>query len=94
MATDVQVHEPERKAKSLHVRVVDTTREGRPAVNVNMPIGLVKFGLKMAETFSPEMKDAKIDWDELTKLIESGEVGKLVDVVDEVEHKTVEVWIE
>ena len=93
-SAEVEAHEPAQKAKWLHVKVVDTTKEGRPAVNVNMPIGMVKFGLKVATTFSPEMKDANIDWDELTTLIESGEVGKLVEVEDEAEHKHVEVWIE
>ena len=90
----VEVHEPERKTKILRVRVVDHTKEGKPAVNINMPVSLVKFGMKMAKAFSPEMKDVDVDWDAITAMVESGELGKIVEVEDEAEHKTVEVWIE
>lgn len=92
--TGVQVQEPKKKAKSLRVRVVDHTKEGRPAVNINLPIGVVKWGMKMVQTFSPEMKDANLDWDSISAMIEAGELGKIVDVEDEAEHKTVEVWVE
>lgn len=40
-AGSVQDQEPKKKARSLRVRVVDNTKDGRPAVNVNVPIGLV-----------------------------------------------------
>jgi hypothetical protein len=86
--------EVENRTKRLHVKVVDTTKEGRPAVNVTVPIAIARFGLKMARAFSPEMTDPNIDWDELTALIESGEVGNLVEVDDEAEHRHVEVWVE
>jgi hypothetical protein len=92
--SEVQDQEPKKKAKSLRVKVVDNTKEGRPAVNINMPIGVVKWGMKMAETFSPQMKDANLDWDSITAMIEAGELGKIVDVEDEAEHKTIEVWVE
>lgn len=85
---------PEQKAKILRVRVVDHGKEGKPAVNVRMPIGIVKWGMKMARAYSPEMKDVDIDWDEIDQMIKSGELGKLVEVEDEAEHKTVEVWLE
>jgi hypothetical protein len=90
----VQDKEPEKKAKSLRVKVVDNTKAGRPAVNIKLPIGVVKWGMKMAQTFSPEMKDAKLDWDSITGMIQEGAEGKIVDVEDEAQHKTVEVWVE
>lgn len=93
-ATGVEVHEPIKKAKMLRVRVVDLAKDGKPVVNVNMPIGIVKFGMKIAQAFSPELKDAQIDWESLTALIESGELGKLVEVDDEAEQKHVEVWVD
>ena len=81
-------------AKHLRIRVVDHSKEGRPAVNVRMPMGVVRWGMKMAQAFSPEMKNVDVDWDSLSAMIEQGEVGKLVEVEDEAEHKTVEIWVE
>lgn len=83
-----------QKGKYLRVKVVDTAKDGRPVVNVKMPLGFVKWGMKMAKGFSPELKQADIDWDSLTADLASGELGKLVEVEDEAEHKTVEVWVE
>jgi hypothetical protein len=82
------------KPKSLRIKVVDHAKEGRPAVNINMPISVVKWGMKMAQAFSPEMKDANVDWASVTEMIEAGEIGKLVEVEDEAQNKTVEIWVE
>jgi hypothetical protein len=89
-----QDQEPEQKAKSLRVKVVDNTKDGRPAVNIKLPIAVVKWGMKMAQAFSPEVKAANLDWDSITAMIQEGALGKIVDVEDEAEHKTVEVWVE
>lgn len=86
--------EPEKKARSLRIKVVDNTKDGRPPVNVNMPIGVVKFGMKIAQAFSPEVKAVNLDWDSITAMIDEGALGKIVDVEDEAEHKTIEVWVE
>jgi hypothetical protein len=48
--------------------------------------------MKMAQAFSPEMKDANLDWDSITAIIQEGEQGKIVEV--EVDDKTVAVWVE
>ena len=82
---------PEKQAKLLRVRVVE---DGHPTVNVKVPIGVAKWGMKMAQAFSPKMKDANLDWESINAIIEEGEHGKLVEVEDEVDHKTVEVWVE
>jgi hypothetical protein len=66
----------------------------KPAVNIKMPISVVKWGMKMAKTFSPEMKDVDVDWASIEAMIESGEIGKLVEVEDQAQNKTVEVWVE
>jgi hypothetical protein len=81
----------EAAAKFLRVRVVE---ESRPAVNVKVPIGVAKWGMKMAQAFSPEMKDANLDWESIMAVIQEGEQGKIVQVEDDVDHKTVEVWVE
>jgi hypothetical protein len=83
--------EPEQKAKLLRVRVVE---DGHPTVNVKVPIGVARWGMKVAQAFSPEMKDANLDWESITAIIQEGEQGKIVEVEDEVDHKTVEVWVE
>jgi hypothetical protein len=45
----------EKAAKYLRVKVVNHTKEGRPAVNIKGPIGVVKWGMKMALAFSSQM---------------------------------------
>ena len=40
-----------KAARFLRVRVVDHAKEGSPAVNITVPIGVVK-GMKMAQAFS------------------------------------------
>ena len=86
-----QDREPEKKAKMLRVRVVE---DGHPAVNVKVPISVAKWGMKMAQAFSPEMKDANPDWNSITAIIQECEQGKIVEVEDDVDHKTIEVWVE
>ena len=77
--------------KLLRVKVVE---DGHQAVNVKVPIGVAKWGMKMAQAFSPQMKEANLDWDSITAIIQEGEQGRIVEVEDEVDHKTVEVWVE
>jgi hypothetical protein len=88
----VQEQQMIQKPKTLLVKVVDKSRAGEPAVNVRMPLGIVKFGMKMAKAYVPSSTD--VDWDAISAAIEAGELGKIVDVDDEAENKTVEVWIE
>jgi hypothetical protein len=83
-----------RKARFLRVKVVDHTKPGRAAININMPIDVVKWGMKMAKAFSPQMKDVDLDWDSIAAMVQEGAQGKIVDVEDEAEHKTVEIWVE
>jgi hypothetical protein len=90
-SSGAQAREPEKQAKWLRVRVVE---DGHPAVNVKVPIGVAKWGMKMAQAFSPEMKDANLDWESVMAIIQEGEQGKIVEVEDEVDHKTVQVWVE
>ena len=40
------------------------------------------------------MKDADLDWEAITAIIQEGAQGRIVEVEDEVNHKTVEVWVE
>ncbi len=90
----MQDQESEKAAKYLRVKVVDHAKEGRPAVNIKVPIGVVKWGMKMAQAFSPQMKDVNLDWNSIDAMVQEGETGNLVEVEDEAEHKTIEVWLE
>jgi hypothetical protein len=89
-----QVEQPIKKATTLRVHVIDHAKEGKPAVNVRMPISLIKWGMKIGQSFSPELKAANVDWEAVTAAIESGELGKIVEVENEADQKTIEVWVE
>ena len=91
---DPEVKEPAQKPRYLHVKVVDQLKEDHAAVNVRVPIGLVRWGMKVAQTFSPEMKSANIDWESLASAIEEGERGEIAHVENETEHKIIDVWTE
>jgi hypothetical protein len=79
-----RIERPEHRAGTkptcLRIRVVDHAKGEQPAVNVSLPIGLVRFGLGMARTFSPKLKDVDIDWDLLAAAIDAGERGEIVHV--------------
>ncbi len=90
----MQGQETEKAAEYLRVTVVDLAKEGRPAVNIKVPIGVVKWGMKIAQAFSPQMKDVDFDWNSIDAMVQEGGSGKIVEVEDEAKHKTVEVWLE
>ena len=75
----------------LHVRVKDL-KSGRNKVTVNIPIGMVQFGLKIGRRFSPELEG--LDWNELTGAMQSMESGILVDVQDEEDGEHVQVYVD
>ena len=75
----------------FHVRVTDTDT-GKVRVNVRMPVSLMNAGMKLGARFSPEVEG--MDMSQLNQFINSGEVGKVVDVTDEEDGEHVEVFIE
>ena len=77
--------------KFFRVRVTDTDT-GKTRVNVRLPVGLVGAGLKMGMKFSPEIEG--IDQNVLKSFLESGDIGKIVDVYDDDDGEHVEVYIE
>lgn len=80
-----------RKPRWLRVRVTDTNT-GRPRVNVRLPVSMVNVGLKMGSKFAPQVEG--LDSNELMQIIESGEIGQIVDVFDEDDGEHVEVFLE
>ena len=87
-------HEPaprEGTPRWFRVRVTNL-ETGRTKVNVNLPLSLVKVGLKMGAHFSPDIED--FDWDELMTAIQEGAAGKLVEVEDVEDGEKVEVYVD
>lgn len=82
---------PSRPGKWFRVRVTDTD-SGKTRVNVRLPLNMVSAGVKMGMRFSPEVEG--LDVNELMAFINSGEVGQIVDVMDEKDGEHVEVFIE
>jgi hypothetical protein len=82
---------PSRTPRYFHVRVTDT-HSGKTRVNVRLPVNLVSAGMKMGAKFSPEIQG--LDMEQLSGYINSGEVGKIVDVFDDQDGEHVEVFIE
>lgn len=85
---------PQKKtgdAQWFKVRVSDS-RTGKMKALVNLPIGLMDWGLKVGAQFAPEMEG--LDLGELTEILRSGADGKIVEVIDEEDGEHVEIYIE
>lgn len=76
----------------LHVHVSDLA-SGADKVNVTIPVGLVRVGLRMAGRFAPEGFE-EVDAQALEEAITSGTIGKLVEVTDAEGNERVEVYVE
>lgn len=93
--TEESIKTPSTEKKFLRIRVQDKRGDG-DKVNVNIPLGLVKVGLKLASKYADD-EDLKalekIDFDEVLEMIEQGAEGKLVEV-DTKEGEKVEIIVE
>jgi hypothetical protein len=78
-------------ARWFRIRVTDL-ETGRTKVNVNLPLSLVRAGLKMGARFAPDVED--LDWDDLAEVIREGASGKLIEVEDPEDGERVEVYVE
>lgn len=78
---------PLNNGRQLHVRVSNGAT-GKQKVNVNIPLGLVDFGLR----FVPAK--ANVDVAAIREALHSGMTGRIVDVMDEEKGDRVEVFIE
>lgn len=80
--------------KCLRIRVFDP--EDDTKVNVTIPASLLRIGVKFASKFSPEFKEAGLsqgDVDEILQAVDSGEIGKIIEV-DSDDGTKVEISIE
>lgn len=82
---------PASNGRWFRVRVTDS-QTGKLRVNVRLPVGVVNAGLKMGMRFAPQMEG--VDINTISAMINSGEIGQIVDVTDEDSGEHVEVFIE
>jgi hypothetical protein len=75
----------------LRIRVSDTI-SGAEKVDVTIPLGLVRVGLRMAERFAPDLEG--FDLAELEELIADGVTGKLIEVKDAQDNEVIEISVE
>lgn len=75
-------------ARWLRVRVTDMAT-GRAKATVNLPLGLIDAGLKIASQYAPD-----VNFEELIEAINEGAEGKIIDVLDEEDGEHVEIFIE
>jgi hypothetical protein len=78
-------------ARFLRVRVTDTNT-GKQKVNIRLPLGVVNTGIKIGAKFSTQVQG--MDEKHLTEMINSGEIGQIVDVMDDEDHEHVEIFLE
>lgn len=78
-------------AKWLRIRVTDMNT-GRQKVSVNLPIGLVSVGAKIAAKFAPEAESLEVN--QIVEAIRSGAQGKIIDVLDDEDGEHVEIYVE
>ncbi len=79
------------KGRWFRVRVSDV-KNGRSKANINIPLGLMEWGLQIGAQFAPEV--AEIDLAQLSEMLQEGVMGKIVDVVDDEDGEHVEIFIE
>lgn len=75
----------------FRVKVTDMVN-GKTKVSVNIPFGLMEWGMQIGAQFAPEV--GNLDFDQLKEMLQSGVGGKIVDVIDEEDGEHVEIFIE
>ena len=80
-----------REARWLRVRITDTDT-GKSKVSINIPMGLVRTGIRMGARFIPS--DSDVDYQDVMDAIQNGETGKIFEVIDEEQGEHIEIWAE
>jgi hypothetical protein len=78
----------EKRGQILRICVNEV---GKPEVNVKVPLGLARWGMKMGVRYAGEdLQKRGIDLEQLLKEVDT--VGKIADITDENGH--VEIFVE
>lgn len=75
----------------FHVRVTNM-QTGKTKVTVNIPMRLLKFGVKFGSKFAPELQG--MSWDDINAMLAEGGEGVLVDVQDEEDGERVQIYVD
>lgn len=82
---------PARSARTLRIRVSDTAT-GRVKTNVSVPIGLIDTIVAAVGRFAPGIEGDRAQ--SLLTALRDGQIGKILDVVDEQDGERVEIFVE
>lgn len=80
-----------RKPRWLRVQV-SNIETGKNKVSVNIPFGMVRFGIGIARAFSPELNGIKLD--EIGEMLAEADSGLLVDVQDDESNEHVRIFFD
>ena len=80
-----------QRGKWMRVAVTEVGT-GKAKVNLKLPLGVVKAGIKLGAKFSPELRE--MDSEKLLEAIQDGGVGKIIDVDDAEDNEHVEIFID
>jgi len=80
-----------QRGRWMRIAVTDVS-SGKAKVNLKLPIGVVKAGIKLGAKFSPELQD--MDSAKLMEAIQEGGTGKIIDVNDAEDNEHVEIFID
>ena len=75
----------------FRVRVTDTVT-GKMKTSVNIPLGLMEWGVQIGAQFAPEV--ANLNMEQIYEMLNAGVEGKIIDVVDEEDGQHVEIFVE
>jgi hypothetical protein len=71
---------------------VSNLETGKNKVSVNIPVRMLKFGMKIGKKFTSELDD--LNWDDITGMVNDMQIGMLVEVQDEDSNEHVQVYLE
>jgi predicted HTH domain antitoxin len=91
MQSEIKTNGNSKQPRWLRVQVVNS-KTGNNKVTVNVPFAMVKFGLGIAQVFSPEIKG--VDLNEINELFSNADAGILVDVQDEDSNEHVKIFFD
>ncbi|MCP5101579.1 MAG: hypothetical protein GY943_39045 [Chloroflexi bacterium] len=73
----------------VRVRNMET---GKNKVSVNIPVRMLKFGMKIGKKFTSELDE--LNWDDINGMVSDMQTGMLVEVQDEDSNEHVQVYLE
>lgn len=83
---------PKRGGRWLRIHVSDLST-GRSRVRINVPLGLVRFGLRIGARFTDELDD-ELARDVIAALEEGAIDGTLVEVENEEDNERVHIFVD